>query len=55
MQCEILHSKKTDKQNKQTLKDFLDETKQKQIIISVDMISEGLDVPNCDSILFLYN
>lgn len=48
--CNTIHSKKTEKENNQTIKDF--EDNKIDLIINVVMISIGVDIPCINTILF---
>lgn len=49
----VVHSKKTARQNRLTLQDYRDG--KLSVIVSVQMLNEGLDVPETDVVVFLRN
>lgn len=49
----VVHSRRTGKQNRETLRAYRDG--KIQVIVSVQMLNEGLDVPETDVVVFLRN
>lgn len=50
--CYICHSNQSNSDRNNSINEFKKNTDDGRVLLSVDILNEGIDIPNCDSIMF---